>query len=218
VSIRTGTGPFLSGSCERVIPSHHNSLHITYLQHHFRERNTHDTPRSTTDLNRRKRDNTNSTNGQGCAIFSSLYLPLARSPFLPNQSHAHACSPLIKSISPPFPQLNPTSSTQLPPARGTRKGREGHRRRIVLLWPRGRRRYPHVVLERYHHRPRTRTSSPLSLSLSLSFPSLPTHNLKNIPKSKTTKKIHVPPLLPLPIPSTTTHAWARTFMTLEIRK
>ena len=126
------------------------------------------------------------------AIF--LFFFLARH-ILPNQSHTHAHLPTDQSL----PFLNPTSSTQLPPARGTRKGREGHRRRIVLLWPRGRRRYPHVILERYHHRSRTRTSYPLS------FPPLPIYNLKKKhPKTKTTKNTPISPLLS--IPSITTHA------------
>ena len=52
------------------------------------------------------------------------------------------------------------STTQFPPARRAREGREGHRRRLVLLRPRGRRRHPHEPVERHHHRPRPRTSLP----------------------------------------------------------
>ena len=66
------------------------------------------------------------------------------------------------------------SPTQLPAARGARKRREGHRRRIVFLWPRGQRRYPHVELEWYYHRSRTRTYISLHFRIQSNSPQ-PTH-------------------------------------------
>ena len=57
-------------------------------------------------------------------LFSFFFLSLSHHPLSLHQSVT-----LISKSS--------NSSTQLPPARGTRKRRKGHRRWIVLLWPRG---------------------------------------------------------------------------------
>ena len=88
------------------------------------------------------------------------------------------------------------SPTQLPPARGTRKRREGHRRRIVFLWPRGQRRYPHVQLEWHRYRSRTRTYSPHLVYT----PVIPSTHARTPSSSSIINPVH-----------TRTHARTRTF-------
>ena len=74
-------------------------------------------------------------------------------------------STMAKGSRPPFDPsmyfLNVllSSSPEFPSSRRAREGREGHRRRLVLLWSRGWGRYHDEPLERHHNWSRTCTCS-----------------------------------------------------------
>ena len=76
---------------------------------------------------------------------------LAR-PRAPHSSNIRLFTLPLASFPAPHTSYSPS---QLPVARGAREGREGHRRRLLLVWSRGWRRYHDEPVEWHNHRSRT---------------------------------------------------------------